>query len=344
MRKLARVVKIDSIEPIANADRIEVAGVGGWRVVIKKGEYQPGDLAIYIEIDAFLPEGNPLWQFLMEKSIREYEGVRGHVLRSVKLRGVVSQGLLLPPIGDYPLDSDLTEVLGISKYEPPIPAQLAGIVKRMFPRVIPKTEQERIQNLADRWEEIKTKSYEVTEKLDGSSMTLYLLNREFGVCSRNLDLKRDEHNTLWQVAIAQDLETKLRAAFEDNIAVQGELIGEGIQGNIYRIKGHQFLVYDIYDIKNNQYFRPEARRLICEQAGIPHVPIEQEDLSLAQEPDWTIDNLLSIANGHSQLGNHPKREGLVFKLTGRTEGTERSGEIISFKVISNDYLLKRAGG
>jgi ATP-dependent RNA circularization protein (DNA/RNA ligase family) len=169
-------------------------------------------------------------------------------------------------------------------------------------------------------------------------MTVYLLNQEFGVCSRNLDLKRDENNTLWQVAIAQDLETKLRDAFEDNIAVQGEVIGEGIQGNIYRIKGHQFLVYDIYDIKNNQYFYPEARRLICEEASILHVPIEQENLSLAEEPDLTIDNLLSIANGHSQLGNHPQREGLVLK------SLDRSGERISFKVISNDYLLKRSGG
>lgn len=334
MRKLARVVEINSLEPILNADLIEVAVVGGWKVVVKKGEYQPGDLAIYIEIDAFLPEGNPLWQFLVDKSSRIYEEVKGHVLRSIKLRGVVSQGLLLPLINDYAaytLGDDLTTVLGISKYEPPIPAQLAGTAKGFFPRAIPKTDQERIQNLADQWADITSKSYEVTEKLEGSSMTVYLLAGEFGVCSRNLDLKQDENNTLWKVAIEEDLATKMQLAFHDHIALQGELIGEGVQGNIYGIKGHKFLVYDIYDIASGQYLNPESRRLICEKFSIDHVPVEQESMDLL--PETSMATLVDIANGKSQLNPKVKREGLVFKSLNLT------GERTSFKVISNDYLL-----
>jgi RNA ligase (TIGR02306 family) len=337
MRQLARVVKIDGIELIQDAEFIELAIVGGWKVVVKKEEYQVGDLAIYVEIDAFLPEGNPLWQFLVDKSSREFEGMKGHVLRSVKLRGKVSQGLLLPLVEDHLLGTDLTETLGIIKYEPPIPAQLAGKVKGRFPSVIPKTDQERIQNLADEWDEIKSKQYEVTEKVEGSSMTAYLLKGEFGVCSRNLNLLEDENNTLWKVAIAQNIEDKLRAIFGDNAAFQGELIGEGVQGNYYKIKGHKFLLYDIYDISKGEYLSPESRSSLCEDHSIDHVPILWEVFSLNNSGD-SIDNLIEISNGFSKINPQKKREGIVFKSTSSSSSL---GQRISFKVISNAYLLSQ---
>ncbi len=334
MRQLARVVKIDGIEPIQEAEFIELAVVGGWKVVVKKDEYQVGDLAIYVEIDAFLPEGNQLWQFLVDKSSREFEGVRGHVLRSVKLRGKVSQGLLLPLVENYPLGTDLTEALGIIKYEPPIPAQLAGKIKGRFPSVIPKTDQERIQNLADEWDEIKSKSYEVTEKVEGSSMTAYLIKGEFGVCSRNLNLLEDENNTLWKVAIAHNLEDKLRTIFADNAAFQGELIGEGIQGNYYKIKGHKFLVYDIYDVAKGEYLSPEFRSSLCETHSIDHVPVIWEDFSLNDSGD-SLETLIEMSNGLSKINQQKKREGMVFKSTNSSE------QRTSFKVISNAYLLSQ---
>jgi RNA ligase (TIGR02306 family) len=337
MRQLARVVKIDGIELIPDAEFIELAIVGGWKVVVKKEEYQIGDLAIYVEIDAFLPEGNPLWQFLVDKSSREFEGMKGHVLRSIKLRGKVSQGLLLPLVEDHLLGTDLTEALGIIKYEPPIPAQLAGKVKGRFPSVIPKTDQERIQNLADEWDEIKSKQYEVTEKVEGSSMTAYLLKGEFGVCSRNLNLLEDENNTLWKVAIAQNIEDKLRAIFGDNAAFQGELIGEGVQGNYYKIKGHKFLVYDIYDIVKGEYLSPESRSSLCEAHSIDHVPILWEVFSLNNSGD-SLDSLIEISNGFSKINQQKKREGIVFKST---SSSNLSGQRTSFKVISNTYLLSQ---
>ena len=94
-RKLVTVRTIDAVNPIPDADAIEVATIGGWNVVVKKGEVKAGDKCVYFEIDSFLPTGNPAWQFLVDKQSRTFEGVVGHRLRTVKLRGVTSQGLAL---------------------------------------------------------------------------------------------------------------------------------------------------------------------------------------------------------------------------------------------------------
>ena len=96
MRKMARIVKIDAINPIPDADAIEVATVGGWKVVVKKGEYSVGQLAIYCEIDSFIP--TTIASFLTKPghTPKVYEGVEGERLRTVKLRRQLSQGLLLP--------------------------------------------------------------------------------------------------------------------------------------------------------------------------------------------------------------------------------------------------------
>lgn len=332
MRKLAKVVEIDGIEAIANADAIELATVGGWKVVVKKGEYQSGDKAIYLEIDSFLPEGNPLWQFLVDKSSRIYDGVKGHVLKSVKLRGKVSQGLLLPLTEDTAVGTDLTEALGISKYEPSIPANLAGEAEGLFPRSIPKTDQERVQNLSSQWDILRGNLYEVTEKVEGCSMTVYLIDGKFGVCSRNLDLKENPDNTLWKVAIAQQLQFKLgqvaTAISSSNVAFQGELIGEGIQGNYYGIKGHAFYLFDIYDVDRQVYLMPDLVRGLCEQYLVAHCPIIKRVANISAQ---SIESLLEWADEKSILNPQKNREGLVFKSA--------DGDRCSFKAISNKFLL-----
>jgi RNA ligase (TIGR02306 family) len=222
MRKMATVRRVDAVNPIPDADAIEVATVGGWRVVIKKGEFVSGDLAVYCEIDSWIP--NDLAPFLSKGSEpRVYNGVAGERLRTVKLRGQVSQGLLLPhdivwdknmfDFNRFDAGDDVSELLNIQKWEAPIPAQLAGEVRGMFPGFIPKTDQERIQNLtaefAD-WTERKL-HWEVTEKLDGSSMTVYVFDDDEGVCSRNLNLRETEGNSLWTVARRNDLIGKIRS-------------------------------------------------------------------------------------------------------------------------------------
>lgn len=343
MRQLATIRKIDEIRPIEGADAIELAILGGWQTVIKKGEYNAGDLAVYCEIDSWIP--TTLAPFLSKgKEPREFNGVKGERLRTVKLRGALSQGLLLPlnDLLKMKYDSevvvgegdDVTEMLGIQKWEMPIPAQLAGEVRGNFPTGIPKTDQERCQNLV---KEITAAmeselQFEVTEKLEGSSMTCYLINGEFGVCSRNLDLKETEANAFWQVARKEKIEEKMRAAYTgSDFALQGELIGPGIQGNIYKLSEQEFRIFDIYNVSGGFYAIPSERKSLVEEMGLKHVPILASAAELVDSLGITdIPQLLSFAEGKSVMGMIGcEREGLVFKQV-------NGG--MSFKAISNRYL------
>ena len=362
IRKLASIAEITYIKPIEGADAIECAIVnGGWPVVVKKGEYKVGDVAIYLEIDSWVP--HELAPFLSKgQEPREYNGVKGERLRTVKLRGQISQGLLLPltipsnydeepayvhePVGDQSrcyilynnLGDDVTETLGIQKWEPPIPAQLQGMMKGNFPHFIPKTDQERCQNLRkDIFETHKDEIYEVTTKLDGSSMTVYVKNGEIGVCSRNIDLKETEGNSFWKATHDQNILYALRAVSDANgeeYALQGELIGEGIQGNPEKLKGQRFYLFDIYSITEGRYLKPLERYSILDKlnmngADIQHVPIVY-NCSIVSEQFSTIDELLEFAEGPS-LNPQTKREGLVFKSLSSD---------FTFKAIANSYLLK----
>jgi RNA ligase (TIGR02306 family) len=343
MRKMATVRQVDAVNPIPDADAIEVAVVGGWRVVIKKGEFVSGDLAVYCEIDSWIP--HTIAPFLSKGTEpRVYNGVAGERLRTVKLRGQVSQGLLLPlsvlgkpeevfAINPDSVGADVSEQLNIQKWEAPIPAQLAGEVRGMFPGFIPKTDQERIQNLtaefAD-WSERKL-HWEVTEKLDGSSMTVYVFDDDEGVCSRNLNLRETEGNSLWTVARRNDLIGKIRSTGQ-NLAFQGELIGEGIQGNPYKIRGQEFYLFDIYDIGAGRYLTPLERQALAARLRVLCVPT----VAAHANPYDTlgivdIAQMLKFAEGKSVLMNTTEREGLVFKC---------HEEAVSFKAISNKFLLK----
>lgn len=345
-RQLARIVRVDAIRPIEGADAIEAAVVGGWTIVTKKGDFQPGDPAVYFEIDSFLPQGNPSWQFLVDKSARVYEGQTGHVLRSMRMRGQVSQGLLLgmqslqgsslPPEALVP-GLDVTQLLGVQKYEPPIPAELAGLARGLFPSRVPKTDQERIQNLAyelAQWQaagDAQELTWEVTEKLEGASCTYAWLDGELHVCSRNIDLLETEGNSLWLLARKLDIEDKLRALFGTrNVALQGELVGFGIQDNIYKMNGQRFFLYDTYDVDGARYYRSGERRDLAKEMGIDHVPILAEQFVLGSQ--HTMEALLVKADGESTLRKGQLREGEVYKAIEKP---------VSFKVVSNQYLLKQ---
>jgi RNA ligase (TIGR02306 family) len=340
MRKLATIRRIDELNPIEGADKIEVAVIGGWKVVAQKGLYEVGDLAVYFEIDSWIP--TELAPFLSKgKEPREFEGVKGERLRTIKLRGQLSQGLLMPLReikSDFQMDAfvegdDLTEILGIKKWEKPMNAQLAGVCKGNFPSLIPKTDQERCQNLK---KEIVAANeaglkFEITEKLEGSSMTVYQIKGEFGVCSRNMDLKETEGNSFWATARKDGIQEKMMAVDEYwDFAIQGELIGPGIQGNIYNLKECEFRVFDVYNIQAGEYLLPQARRRLIEQMGLKHVPVLAHTADMYDTLGLTdIPQLLAFAEGKSLLGD-TEREGIVFK---QVDGG------MSFKAISNKYLL-----
>ena len=331
-RKLASVQKITGITPIPKADKICSYTVEGWNVVDSIGKYQVGDRVVFLEIDSWVP--HELAPFLSNgQEPKEYKGVRGERLRTVKLRGSLSQGLLLPINDNFDISSlsegmDLTENLGIHKWEAPLPASLQGEVRGVFPSYLPKTDEERVQNLLEQFGEWKKEnlSWEVTEKLDGTSCTIYYNNGVFGVCSRNLDLKPSE-NTYWKIAQKYNLENLL-AELNINIAIQGEIIGEGIQGNKYKLKGQDFYVFNIYDMTEHDYMRPDAREYLVNYLGLKMVPkvcvTSSEDLD-------SVDNILSLSQGKSFLNAETEREGLVFKCLERHA---------SFKAVSNRSLLE----
>jgi len=229
---------------------------------------------------------------------------------------------------------DVSDLLNIKRWVAEIPAALAGEVKGMFPSVIPKTDQERIQNLSVELEVWKTENltWEVTEKLEGSSMTVYIIDGEVGVCSRNLDLKPNEDNSLWATAYKNEIDVKLIQSLA-NLAIQGELVGNGIQGNIYKMRGQDFYVYDIYDIDAGRYFTPTERQAYCKAWDIKHVPVFAYAANLYDTLGITnMEQILKFAEGKSVMGdiNGPEREGLVFKCNEKQ---------VSFKAISNRYLL-----
>lgn len=347
-RALASVKPITYVKEIPNADAIECAIVAdGWPVVVKKGEFSGGDNALYLEIDTWVP--TELAPFLSkDRQPRQYNGVAGERLKTVKFRGQVSQGLLFPlsaPIVaeglDLALESGRTfdDVFNLQKWEAPVPACLAGISRGNFPHYVPKTDQERCQNLH---EEIFISNfgelYEVTTKLDGSSMTVLCKDEEIHVCSRNLDLAETEANSYWAAAHKQNLLYALLTACKvsgKEYALQGELIGEGIQGNPEKLKGREFILFDVYSITERRYLTPVERslfRILLMEIGaqLGHVPVIDVGL-IVTDKFFTVDELLEFAEGPS-LNFNTTREGLVFKA-------HSSG--FSFKAISNKFLLKK---
>jgi RNA ligase (TIGR02306 family) len=332
-RKLASIRRISDIQPIEGADMIELAIVDGWKVVVaKEVGHKVNDLVVYCEIDSFLPIREE-FEFLRKSSFKKMGDQEGFRLKTIRLRGQVSQGLILPMsvFALYPSNptegDDVTEALDIVKYEPPIPAELAGKVKGLFPSFIRKTDEERIQNLASEYEEMRKHTYYVTEKLDGSSATFYYNNGEFGVCSRNLELLETEGNTFWKVARELNLENKLKEYGENvNISIQGELIGEGIQGNPYKIKGQTVRFFNLFHIDLQEYDSLSLFQSLVTELGIETVPVLDTHFHL---PD-TIDELLKMADGKSELNPNFDREGVVIRSLDRK---------ISFKVISNKFLL-----
>ncbi len=335
MRKLASIQKIKALEAIQGADAIEKATVLGWQLVVKKGEFKVGDLAVYCEIDSLFPD-KPAFEFLKPRGMR---------IRTIRLRGQISQGICFPlsilPKEFEPIeDEDCTEVLGITKYEPPIPACLSGVIKGKFPSFIPKTDETRVQVLQKVLDKYKGEKCYVTEKLDGSSTTYYIKENEFGVCSRNLELLEDEENSFWKVARQLDVENKLRSLGR-NISLQGELIGEGVQNNKLKLKGQTVRFFNAFDIDKFEYLNFYEFNLLLNSLNLQGVPIISLDYNLEND----IDAIIKMATIKSQLLSDIWAEGIVIRpyiekidLLLSIENFHNGR--VSFKAINPEFLIE----
>jgi RNA ligase (TIGR02306 family) len=337
-RKLATVRTVSEVLPIEGADFLCIYKIDGWQVIDQIGKYKTGDKVIYCEVDSWIP--HELAPFLSKgKEPRKYKGIEGEKLRSIRLRGVISQGLLIPCsystvsngyIGDVSASddgADVTSLLGVQLWERELSPQLAGLAKGNFPSFIRKTDQQRVQNIGKLYEKFQEHSMEVTEKLEGQSLTVFFHQENFGVCSRNLELKEQEDNTLWKAANRYNMRENM-TTLGLNIAIQGELVGAGIQGNIYGISDFDFYVYDVFDIDRQQYYNAEDRYSLVETLGLKHVPVLGYNWHSAN----TTEQLLAMSDGKSLLNPKQAREGVVLKAV---DGS------FSFKVISNLYSLNQ---
>ena len=338
MRKLATIRRVKEINPIKDADRIERITVDGWNVVAQKGLHEVGDLVVYCEVDSFLPIREE-FEFLRKGSYKKMaDGSEGFRLRTIKLKNQISQGLILPldilpeyglfREGDeteFTIGDDVTKLLGIIKYDPPIPAELSGEIKGSFPSFIPKTDEERIQNLVDKYEEFKKYKYYNSEKLDGTSCTMFYNNGHFGVCGRNWEYFETEKNILWKLARKYDVENKLKVL--GNFAIQGECHGENIQKNPYKLIGQSIRFFNVFNIDKQEKLKFTEFVEFIKNINLETVPIISTNFTLPE----TIDELLIYADNKSLLNPKTEREGIVIRsLNGK----------ISFKVISNNFLCK----
>jgi len=333
MRQLVTVQKIEEIKSIDGADKIIAARVKGWWVVAHKDEFNVEDKVLYYEIDSFLPV-IPEYEFLTKgnspkKMIVDGKEVEGIRLKTIKLRGQLSQGLIMPLSlfglleNNSEVGEDVSELLGVLKYEPPIPACMSGKIKGFFPGFLRKTDEERIQNMAD----VLTGFY-ATEKLDGTSATYYKKDGVFGVCSKNIELEKGG-TVYWQIAEKLELEDKL----PEGLCLQGEIVGEGIQGNSLKIKGKQIYFFSAYNISSGRYLDFGNFCELINGLDLKMVPMVNDNFSLPN----TLEEILSLAEGKSLLNPEAEREGIVVRP--KTE-MDYKGFRLSFKVISNKYLLK----
>lgn len=365
-RKLATVVRLETVQPHGNADRLALAKVRGWQVVIGKDEFFPGDLAIYCEIDSCIPES------LLAGAQLEFLRQKRFIIKTIKLRGQLSQGILFPlgilercalatgPEGhrlhQQPSDgthwfgpqpgeglhltegTNVTSVLGITKHEPvlfSIPQYNMKV--RSFPlHLAPRTDEERVQNIVHLLQEWQGHEFYVTEKVDGSSFTCFLANDRFGVCSRNYEVVETEGNLFWGAAHKLDLEAKLRSLGRDPIVLQGELLGPQIQKNRYQLADHTIRFFTVYDpATKNDIPMGEAIALV-QSLGLEWAPVIHPTFVLSAE--HTVEALLAMAEAPSTLNSKVTREGLVFRSA---HGKQHPGfGRISFKAISNAFLLK----
>jgi RNA ligase (TIGR02306 family) len=382
MRDLATIQKIKSLNPIPNADKIVVAKILGWDVVVGKNDFNVGDWCLYIEIDSILPD-HPLFEFLKNS--------KGKVqrIRTIRMRGQVSQGIAFPmsvlqqlcveKFGPgktmIPLKAgyDVSGIVGVVKYEPPAddssqPGPRVNMrSKGKLPSYVPKTDQTRIQNLEQLIRQYQGTKFWVSEKLDGSSWSVYYNNGEYGVCSRNFDITRkkafligrikrwisryifrkremshkDRIDAWNKIAIKYDLENRLKE-FGRNIVPQGEIVGPKVQKNKYHLDEVDIHLFDVYDIDKGVYVDYEELVMITEALGMKMVPVIDTNFVLGH----SIDDLILMADGSSILRKETLREGLVFKPLQEIydpsfDRLYRSR--ISFKAVSNKFLLKHGG-
>ena len=334
-RMLAQIVRLNWLRPIEGADRIELAGVLGWQVIVRKGDFAVGDLAVYFNIGSILDESHKLGAEL-----------KGKPLKTIKMRGVLSQGLLgrldAFDLKDVKEDDDVTTILKVKKYVAPdemnVYSGSTDSSRAPWPQQIPKTDEPRIQNSPKSLNKLGNKEIVITQKYDGTSTTFFVFHGKFYVCSRNnviLDtpdkITNNNNKVYLEMSVKYGLEEKM-IGLKRNLAIQGETIGPKVNGNKHKVKENDFYVFNIYDVDLKMYLSWDEIEKLCDFLGIKAVPVVYSGV---MKEEWnSVDSLLKLSDSQ-KYSTGEICEGIVVK-TNTKDGYERT----SFKVISNHYLLK----
>jgi RNA ligase (TIGR02306 family) len=345
-RKLASIQVIKEIIPITGADNIVAAKILGWTVVIRKDEFSVGDKAVFVEVDGVLPE-RPEFEFMRDRKFR---------IKTIRLKKCLSQGLAFPisilPAGSYEVGDDVTEVLGITKYEPPVDNRgkngfNQGNAVSDFPRFLSKTDELRIQSEPELIGELSGKPYVITEKYDGTSATYALFGDKFYICSRNFQKNKDDDSVYSSIARKYDIHNVLKRMLEswdqsineiDGIAIQGEIVGPSIQGNPLCLKEVDLFVFTVVGIRDphdNIRIPTQAAEEMVKLRGLKHVPI----IEVAPSFSYSMEDLLEKAK-RKYSGTDRHAEGIVIRHASNEPSEILYGNPLSFKAINNDFLLK----
>lgn len=282
--KLATIQRIHSIQPHPNSEvnKLEVAKIKEWPVVIPKGEYKENDLVIYIEIDSIVPESNPYFEFMRSRKFRTWPA---------RFKGAPSSGLVCPlsilpmfskvegqkemnRLAIYQENDDVTDILEIQKFEKPIDIQIGGDAKGNFPsNLISITDEFNLLSYPEALNELKGKRIYITQKSDGSSATFVHNNNEFKACSRRLELKENS-GFPWEIANKFNLKEKLLAL--NNIAIQGECVGPKLNGNKLELKDISFHLFRAKNLDSSKTFNLYALQNLADTLNLPMVKVIDE--------------------------------------------------------------------
>lgn len=343
-RKLASVQYIHSISPIEGADRIELAHVLGWQCVVKKGEFKTGDRGVYFEIDSFLPI-RPEFEFLRSSCYKNTDIMgEGFRLRTQRFRGQISQGLLLPLTffpeipEDVPIGTDMTEMLGVKKWEVEERATTGGTIISTLPPDVPHTDETRIQAMPELLEAFRGKDYYISTKMDGSSHSISIDEDGFHVTGHNYEYKDDDSSAFYRLVKARNYKTAMERYMKEQgaktLTIQGEFCAPGIQQNRLKLQRPEWYVFTVRI--DGKRVGLEKMKEAAEAIGAPTVPIEETGVDLPSHYP-TVEALLARAEG--QYPNGGPKEGIVVRTLDPEFCPLISGPL-SMKIVSNKYLLK----
>lgn len=349
----ASVQEVKNVILHPNADKLDVVTVLGWNVVSLRNEFKIGEKCVYIEIDTIVDEKNPAFEFLREKNYR---------IKTIRLRGQLSQGIvfpvsILPKDTSLEIGTDVSEILNIKHYEKPVARGGNGTnvgsfgKTRTFPsNIISKTDEVRIQSIPAIVDFLQGREVYASIKHDGTSSTYIKQNGKLRVCSRNMELfiptwydkfvmkiknffgrkYKIEKNVYVDIAGKYNLAKNI----PDNYAIQGEIVGPSIQGNEEELNETELRVFNVKNLETGEYLSYEDFKTFCKDCEL--TPVDEYYVGVFK---WNNHLEMLEEADKARYKNGKQAEGIVWRLKVNEPCHMTGGSYLSFKTVSNKYLL-----